>query len=187
MNSFKQSQKRNKTLCRVLFAAFFAIAAQLMFLSKAQAGLYVDPYIGYGWIGLEDDNDDGSDETQGGVFAGGRLGYKFTLFSAGVDFNSGSTEDMTRTNTGIFFGVDLPILFRFYGTYLLSSDLDFDGINPSLDFKDGYTLGAGTTILPFISLNLEYTKVAYEYSLLGADFDVDTDSYLVSVSLPLDF
>lgn len=166
------------------------ITLTLFISHQAAAGLLIDPYIGYGAISTDSDVPDDDAETQTGSFIGTRIGYSFVLLSAGLDVSAGSAGNLDRTNTAVFAGVDLPILFRFWGKYLLSSDLDnndndFDDF--SYDLKNGYVLGAGFTGLPFVSLNAEYGKTFYEASSGGDDYDFDTESFMLSVSLPLDF
>lgn len=154
---------------------------------KAHAGFYLDPYIGYGTISLTSDVPNDDDEDQSGTFIGSKVGYKFTLFSAGLDVSGGTTQDLSRTNTAVFVGFDLPILFRFYGEYILTSDLDNDNNKLNFDYQNGYVLGVGFTGLPFVSLNFEYNNTVYETKVLGSTYDIDTEGYLLSVSLPLDF
>lgn len=78
-------------------------------------------------------------------------------------------------------GLDLPILLRFWGEYFLSSEAE------NLTFKDGYSIGAGFTGLPFVSINLEAQTINYELEQSGFKYDVASAAYLLSVSLPLSF
>ncbi|MFG1500362.1 outer membrane beta-barrel protein [Halobacteriovorax sp. XZX-3] len=151
---------------------------------QAQAGIYVEPYLAYNILG----DTDGDDTT--GTNIGGRLGYSLPmLVSFGLDYNMGSytSEDNTgdtdfdTTNFGLFVAVDLPILLRGYASYYLSSEIDagavtFDG--------SGVAVGVGFTMLPFVSLNLEYRALSYDGA--GGFADFDTKEILVGVSLPLD-
>lgn len=151
------------------------------------AGVLIEPYAGYGTIVTTTDVPSDENETEAGAFAGARLGYSFLLLSAGVDFNAGSAGDYDRTNTAAFVGVDLPILLRFYGKYIVSSDLENSDDNFDYDFKSGYVFGIGFTGLPFVSLNLEAGQQKYEVEVGGTDYDIDAASVLASISLPLNF
>jgi hypothetical protein len=51
-------------------------------------------------------------------------------------------------------------------------------------------LGVGFTGLPFISINLEYTKDTVDKTsgtVIGTDNDLNHDAYMLSLSLPLEF
>jgi hypothetical protein len=165
--------------------------------SNAFAGFLIDPYVGTGsFAGVLDpanaaaegiNDPDDVEESMSAV--GSRLGYSFLLFSAGIDYQMLTVDGDSQTNTSAFVGVDLPILFRFWAEYFLSSSVD-EETDQSVDFVDGYGLGVGFTGLPFVSINLEAQFLNYEYSTenLGTDYDYDysTVGYILSVSLPLD-
>lgn len=159
----------------------------LLGLGQAHAGFLIDPYIGYGYINLTTDVPGDKDDVQGGTFYGSRVGYEWFLFAAGVDLNAGSTEDFNRTNVEAFFQVKLPILFHAYGKYGISSEFDTDLSDEDYDFKDGWALGAATTILPFVSLNIEYQNYDYEADVGSDTYDVETGVWLFAVTLPLEF
>jgi hypothetical protein len=155
------------------------------------AGLLIDPYVGMGTykttfdLGNTESDDSGSQTS-----FGSRLGYSFLLLSAGVDYEmstvSGDDNDLNITNTSLFVGVDLPILFRFWAEYFLSSSFEVDDSNVDYDFKDGYGLGIGFTGLPFVSLNLEIQNVNYEYEVSTVKGDLASAATIFSVSLPID-
>lgn len=151
---------------------------------QAQAGIYVEPYLAYNILG----DTDGDDTT--GLNIGGRLGYSLPmLVSFGLDYNMGSYTadiagtdvDTDTTNLGAFVAVDLPILLRGYASYYFSSDLEAGNVTYD---GSGVAVGVGFTMLPFISLNLEYRTMSYDGS--GAQADFDAEEILVGVSLPLD-
>ncbi|MGI4991201.1 outer membrane beta-barrel protein [Halobacteriovorax sp. GFR7] len=147
---------------------------------QAQAGIYVEPYLAYNILG----DTDGDDTT--GLNIGGRLGYSLPmLVSFGVDYNMGTYDidgtDADTTNLGAFVAVDLPILLRGYASYYFSSDLEAGNVTYD---GSGVALGVGFTMLPFVSLNVEYRTMSYDGS--GAQADFDAEEILVGVSLPLD-
>ena len=161
------------------------LALMLISFTSAQAGLLVEPYIGYGSIATTTDVPNADDDREGGSFVGGRLGYSFLLFSAGLDYNTGKADEYSRTESSAFVGFDLPILFRFYAKHIFASELKNDDFD--FDFKEGYALGVGFTGLPFVVLNVEAGKQVYEAKYEGDNYDIDAASLLLTVSLPLDF
>lgn len=165
-------------------------------MGQASAGLLIDPYVGAGRAASAITTPSGyplsvSDPDATSTSSiGSRLGYSFLLFSAGIDYEMLKADKDNITNTSLFVGVDLPILFRFWAEYMLSSKLDADsGID--FDFQNGYSIGAGFTGLPFVSINLELATLNYQYgvSYSGTDYDFDYKIGVttLSVSLPLDF
>ncbi|EPZ50325.1 outer membrane protein beta-barrel domain protein [Bacteriovorax sp. BAL6_X] len=164
---------------KILIAMMIMIAG-----FQAQAGIYVEPYLAYNILG----ETDGDDTT--GTNIGGRLGYSLPmLVSFGLDYNMGSYTidsalgdvDADTTNLGAFVAVDLPILLRGYASYYFSSDIDTGSV--SYD-GSGIAVGVGFTMLPFVSLNLEYRAMSYDGS--GAVSDFDAKEILVGISVPLD-
>lgn len=162
--------------------------------TNAFAGFLIDPYVGTGsLVGAFDaanaaaEGNDVKDAEESMTAFGSRLGYSFLLLSAGVDYQMATIDGETQTNTSAFVGVDLPILFRFWAEYFLSSTYELDDFD--VEFQDGYGLGIGFTGLPFVSLNLEAQYLNYELdsNVGGLKYDFATVSYLLSVSLPLDF
>lgn len=158
------------------------------FSMSSFAGFMVEPYFGVGQYAqtfdlsaLEDNEKSGESYTS----VGGRLGYSFLLFSGGIDYEIMSVDDGSINNTSLFVGVDLPVLLRFYGKYVISSSLDLDDVDSSIDFKDGYAIGAGFTGLPFVVVNLEVGAYNYEFESNGFDIETGVATTLLTVSLPL--
>lgn len=168
------------------------VLALTMVANAAQAGFMIDPYIGLGQSKSTLDVANDQEETSGSSVVGSRLGYSFILFSGGIDYQIMKTEDSneedaTLNNLSAFVGVDLPILFRFWAEYFLSSNLDSDTNGVDFAFKDGYGLGIGFTGLPFVSLNLEIEALNFDAEVGGTDFDYSVASTILSVSMPFDF
>ena len=146
---------------------------------NASAGIMVEPYLAYNFAG-EVGNTDTS-----GVNMGARLGYSLPmLVSFGLDYNFGEyTHDMSSVDVdvdhsklGVFVAVDLPILMRAWATYYVNANADFGATDVD---GDGFGLGVGLTMLPFVSLNLEYRSISY-------DGGTDGKEILAGVSIPLD-
>lgn len=163
-----------------------------MITNAAQAGFLIDPYIGLGQSKSSLDYGSDPEETSSSTVLGSRLGYSFLLVSAGIDYQMMTTQDAQAEDTNLnslsaFVGVDLPILFRFWAEYFLSSNFDTDANGVDYTFKDGYGFGIGFTGLPFVSLNLEVEALNYDAEVLGLDYDATVASTILSVSMPLDF
>ena len=173
---------------RILLAVVVTMVA-----NAAQAGFLIDPYVGSGQTKSSFDiaGDDDSESGSSTVF-GSRVGYSFVLISAGVDYQIMKGEDTEGEDASVnsmsaFVGVDLPILFRFWAEYFLSSTYDADTDGLDITFKDGYGLGIGFTGLPFVSINLEIETLNYDLEVSGFEGDYSIASTILSVSFPLDF
>lgn len=166
-----------------------------MVASSAQAGFMIDPYIGIGQTKTELDVAGDNENTSSDTYFGSRVGYSFILVSAGIDYQITKGEDSDGDDANLnslsaFVGVDLPILFRFWAEYFLSSSFDSDTDGVDFTFKDGYSVGIGFTGLPFVSINLELQAMNYEAefdNFPNNEFDLTVGSTILSVSLPLDF
>lgn len=144
----------------------------LSITSSAYAGVLVDPYVGYSFGSSSYDTKKYDYNT---AQFGARLGYQQFGFMAGLDYSlSGTTTlnvkhqagnttkyDITKHQFGLFVGYQLPVMFRFWGTYFLDASMK-DKLNPpTTNSGKGYALGLGFTGLPFVSLNLEYRSFTY--------------------------
>lgn len=169
----------------------------------AQAGVYLEPYVGYG-IGSGESTGYGvpykfdSTGTGYGMRAGGSLlgligGYEYSAMSLDVDFKDSSVDDVTVDMTlhGLFAGYQfpsvIPVLGKVWGTYYFAGEDKNDGTKTKLD--NGYALGLGLAPipvpLPFLSLhfNIEYRHYENKKDSDGDNSKFDT--YLLSVSLPI--
>lgn len=167
------------------------LAMGLGFASTSHADILIEPYIGYemgkGTAGTTDFKLSGTD-------LGLRVGYAspvmfwaaldYTMGSGTFDPDGGSSGDGKRSSLGAVVGLDFPILLRAWLGYGFTNDLKLD----SDTLKGKYTkLGVGFTGLPFVSLNLEVISDTWDDSSGGGDPDAKNTSYLISVSLPLEF
>ena len=174
----------------------FAILAVLILGSQsAQAGIMIEPYLGY-VVGGEIDDGGGATADPAGTLFGARLGFRTLGFMAGVDYQTGTIEaqdwtdnaedsDSDVTDLGVFVGYEFPILFRVYFSYFFDSKSEPEGSTGELE-GSGTRLGVGYTGLPFVAINLELLSHSYDEfdgSALSSDFTAD--SYVLSVSLPL--
>lgn len=199
-----------------LFSVLFAL---LLATGTAQAGVMIEPYLGYE-SGTQSAKFKSSylpspNTDLGGVIGasalGARLGYNVLGFWAALDYMAGSgtvkydtstikDSDLTRSTLGVTAGFDFPILIRAWAGYILKDDSTFKGSGTETTLSGGgYKLGVGFQGLPFISLNLEYLvrnfnshKGSAQDAGAGYNFDQSYNeyrhnTYLLSVSLPLDF
>ena len=166
----------------------------LIVSSQVFAGLHLEPYIGTGMYSTTIDAASASSyeaSSDSASTLGARVGASFLLLSAGIDYSMDTMSGGSRSNTAVFVGVDMPILIRGYAKYIINSeykDDDIDDAGFDIAFDSGYALGLGFTGLPFISINLEVEKSKYVLEQSGfSDIDNDWVSYMLTVSLPLDF
>ena len=163
-------------------------ALVLGFGSVSQAGILLEPYLGY-----EMGKTDPGDGELNGTVLGARIAWTAPLiFWLGADIatsvseeakRSLGTDDAKRTVVGAVVGVDFPILVRAWLSYGFLNDLKVD----SAKLEGTQTkVGVGFTGLPFVSLNLEYIKDAWDKSE-GQSIDSKNEAYMLSVSLPLEF
>lgn len=167
------------------------LAVVLGFGSVSHADVLVEPYLGYEF-GKTTDPDGKLTGSQLGL----RLAYKTPLMlwvgadytmgvSGEVDPDTGSKEDAKRSTLSGVVGIDFPILLRAWVGVGFTNDLKLDaGTFKGKNVK----LGVGFTGLPFVSLNLEYIKDTWDkFDSTSLTTDAQNESYVLSVSLPLEF
>lgn len=172
----------------------------LFIASTANAGLLVEPYLGFGFTSGDYDTQDVSTS---GTSMGARLGYQMLGVMGGLEYTmspesdwdfKGSTSTTTyklkRSQLGVFAGYNLPILLRAWVGYQFSTKAEGTYEGKDISFEgSATTLGVGFTGLPFVSLNLEYKMFSYDDNKYGdseIEDKVDVKEVLLSVSLPLD-
>lgn len=169
---------------------------------SAHAELLIEPLVGWNTGGHFDFSQGKTYSNRGGA-AGGRLGFQKLGFQLGIDylhssFDMGSDDFETNVSMdefGGFIGLELPILLRVYGGYIFSASGKArynDGVQGMQDTDflkgSGGKVGLGFTGLPFLVINFEYRigKFSeYEINDVKQTGDVEYNSYLVSVSLPI--
>lgn len=181
-----------------------AIAAFIPMI--AQAGVYLEPYLGYG-LGSGDYGTYTVDQENGpayGMRFGGSLmgllaGYEYSTFQGELEMEAAGVTLKRDTDVslhGLFAGYQfpsvVPLLGKVWGTYYFAGESEItatgqDTEKPKID--SGYSLGIGLAPipipLPFLSLhfNVEYRHLDYKKD---SDGDVlKTDAYILSVSVPI--
>lgn len=148
---------------------FATIAILCGISSAAQAGLMIEPYIGYEMGDITLDPVSGSESTfsNSGVGYGLRLGYQMLVPFLALDYrvssgtskpNVGTDQDYTSSSLGAVVGVDLPLI-RAWAGYGFSNEATLKGLGGDADtkYKGTYTkAGIGLGFLPIVSINAEY-------------------------------
>lgn len=190
------------------------LMAVIGFATIAQAGILIEPFLGYRYGTLNKQTVSSSTEytdTLDGIDYGLRLGYKFLMpwvaleyeLNSGVGKNgipsaSGGADYNYKTSAvAAVFGIDLPVMFRFWAGYGIQSNMTIIGNGSSVDnkFKGTHAkIGVGYKGLPLVSLNLEYIMNQYTKHDAGAgagDVGIDTNyktfnynTLVASVSVP---
>ncbi len=180
------------------------LAAGLMFTffvtnPFANAGVMLEPYVGYASGKMGDESSGKSDGK--GLYYGARAAYNMMGFFVGGEYQGSKLKvdstpktDNTMTDMGAVVGFEFPILLRIYGTYFFSSQ-DKATFSPEITFKgNAMKLGIGYTAFPLVAFNVEYYTSTYNKASNGSQSvtltgsDVVKGSFVMfNVSLPLTF
>lgn len=175
---------------QILLAAFAMVA----FNQSVQAGILLEPYLGYvsGKIKAT------TDANYKGTELGARVGYSLLDFAVGAEYamtnftdDSSPSVDIKGADLGIFASFKFPILVRAYATYFPSPEAKNSSGGISTTSKSGNItkLGVGFTGFPFINVNFEYITGSFSKAEAGGvevPFDLKTTAYAISVSAPFD-
>jgi hypothetical protein len=197
---------------------FLAVLALVFTLnSRAEAGILVEPYLGYQMLmtdiklGASAGPLDGQSVKldASGLGYGLRAGITLPMIFAAVDYSMASLSSSVkevpagftisggtsaRTSLGLTAGLSLPLVRPYVG-YIFDdqSKDDTDTLSGS-----GFKLGVGFTVFPMIKLNAEYQMVTYTKSKdssgtettfggSGTISSVTSSGFFVNVSVPFDF
>jgi len=179
----------------------FLLVFLVTFISRANAGLLVEPVLGYNLSGSMTTDIGGFEDVSGGtgLGMGARLGYTNLGLQVGVDYLKSSItmdddtvdEAINMTEMGAFVGFKFPVLLRVYAGYIFSANADTEVGTAECKFSEGSgtKFGVGFTGLPFINVNVEYRSGSFDKTEVN-DVEVDSDStykaLMLSLSLPLD-
>lgn len=170
-------------------------------VSQAQAGLLVEPVLGYN-LATKLDIQDGGEKYSGGrgMGWGGRLGYQNLGFQLGLDYLNSSIDmddrdlkgDVKMTEWAAFVGFEFPVLLRVYAGYIFAANGEGkNAFGQDVDLKSGSgtKFGVGFTTLPWIDINIEYRSGTFDEMKVGSlkGPEVNYSSVLLSLSLPLVF
>jgi hypothetical protein len=183
------------------FILFSTAIISLFYLSeRASAAFHLEPFAGTKFNSQYNGETSGNSGKVGGTVVGARLGFTEMGLSFGFDGRrlslsykpdaSGSSDkDYTFTQYGVFVGYELPIMLRFWGTYVLSNEGSEKNDSDSKVLSgSGTVFGVGYKALPFISINLEYYSLSNterETSAGKSDYTTDAKGFILGVSVPL--
>lgn len=169
------------------------------FASTANAGIFVEPYLGYGFGSYENGADKGKIT---GPVLGGRVAGEFAMVFIGGDYsmglgnkiNSDNTSSDLDVDTSMLFGVigvNLPVVRAWVGYGLMNETKVKTAIADTTHSGGSHVkLGVGFSLIPMLSLNAEYIISDYkklESSLGSGDSNLKSNTVLVSASVPLSF
>lgn len=172
--------------------------------SLAHAGFHFEPYLGFAVDG-EWDSGGTKDDVSMTEF-GLKMGYQAPSgFQVGGDIQLGAGTydglgvggaDMKAGAAafGLYLGYQSPMGLRGYAHYLFASALAFDDTDDTAFSGDGFKLGVGYSVLPWLALNLEYHVMKYDEGKnnLVSDFvsmspEHKNNFIFVNVSFPFNF
>lgn len=174
--------------------------------TPAHAGLMLEPYIGIEQgqtYAVVANLADSSYKTSGSVL-GARVGYSLPLlFWFGLDYSlvaggkakpdfGGQDGDLKRSDLYAVVGVDLPILLRAWAGYgLMNTTTNSNNVGETkITGGTKMKVGAGLTMLPLVSVNLElFNHKGAKVESGGVNLPMSTfedAGGVLSVSLPLD-
>jgi hypothetical protein len=187
------------------------------FLNKAQAGIMVEPYVGYNLLvsdftfgsasGVLNGQSVKLDDT--GLGYGLRLGVTVPLFFAALDYSmanlsssvkekpagsSVSTESSATSSLGATVGVNLPIIRPYIG-YIFDDQAKSDSATV---YGTGFKVGVGLSIFPMVKLNAEYVTRTWTKSKSSSGTEenfgdsaiyksVKGSGFFINASVPLSF
>lgn len=185
----------------------YLLALALFVAPTAQAGILIEPYIGYesGKTTVETSTPAfNSVFTNTGTVLGGRFGYTFPiLFWAGLDYSlttggKGKSDNplvndntYTRSNLYLVAGFDFPILVRAWFGYGITNEASATSSGTTSKISGGQNskLGVGFTGLPFVSINLEaffHKPNKSDGNDLAAGESYNDAGFVLGASLPFD-
>lgn len=162
------------------------VASGLLFSLSSFAGISIEPLIGYNWVTdvqVDGGGGDGHYNWGGGSGWGAKVGYfkdKKHGLSGGLSYlntttsmtNNDFDRDINASEWGLYANYNLPLWFKVYGEFIFSADASTKIKENTYDNENGWgwKVGAGTRIIPFIELNVDYRKIYYTHMDFNAIF-----------------
>ncbi|MDH5580874.1 MAG: outer membrane beta-barrel protein [Bdellovibrionales bacterium] len=163
---------------------FLMLFLFIVFIPNSHADIFLEPHLSLGIIGDATESGGGNKEYDtSDVNLGLKAGYSVMMFNFGIDYTIGQQtweieapsnaaglglkEEFDSRTWGLFGGVEFPILLRAWVTYYFDAKLEDTNENPTFDKDDelsgsGFGLGLGYTLLPLLSINIEYRSFTYD-------------------------
>jgi hypothetical protein len=194
----------------------FLFALVLMAQPKAEAGVLIEPYVGYQsmlttvTLGTAATPFDGqSIKLNGsGIGFGLRAGYAMSMLFVAADYSSANLTtsvkelpagltstfgDITRTSLGVTAGLDFPMVRPYLGYVFDDQSKD----STTTNMGSGFKVGIGFTIIPKLKLNAEYQTLTYTkaksssgtettFSSSNSISAMTASGFFVNLSVPLE-
>lgn len=178
-----------------------AVAGMFFISATASAGILLDPYVGFGAGKGKFTSPAASEFDLGGTEIGARVAYSIPLFFFGADYvmvsgktkvssGAGVDSDLSANALYLMVGAHIPLLRGYLGYSVMGSSTIKSSGTETTYTGSSMKVGVGFTGLPFIALNLEYyrdTFNKFKNATTDGTADGTSDSYFLTVSLPLDF
>ena len=191
-----------------------ALAVVLFSLSltsiKAQAGILLEPYLGYKFGSVNSTNGTSNSSpgtansyTTNGLVYGGRLGIRVPLVFFAADYSmasgkmngSGIDSDMTQSSLFAVAGLNLAIIRAWVGYGFMNNLTQKLGAGDVTYEGSALKAGLGFSGIPFVSINLEYIQDTFtkytspangqqDISAANQISDASGKSLMFSISLP---
>jgi hypothetical protein len=175
------------------FVRSFLVVAAFMVSQSASAALLVEPILGYN-LGTYKVGADKGKVT--GVLLGARAGVGLGPIILAADIGTGTNkiksdtvggldDDAKVTNMGLTALFSPPVLpVRVWAGYIFKTESKTD----LFKFEgNGLKVGAGFSLIPFVSLNAEYIMSTYNKANgMSLVDDLKVNSAFISVSVPLE-
>lgn len=176
----------------------FIISLIIFFSLLAQAGLYIEPYLGYDSATSQGDVNQTAPATQvipvntedTGLRYGTRFGLTSGEWAYGLDILTGELTDRsdsksTHTDIGVFASYRHNKKYVFNLGYVASSAIK---VVDSLELKgSGFRFGVGFIVHPRVHFTLDYLMTTYtEVNISGAEAtaDLTKGSAVLGISFP---
>lgn len=163
------------------------ICSLVLFGQLANAGGFIEPYLGY-QTGEFNNNLPGGVTKDKGTALGLRAGYQMVIPWVALDVkmykgkdDSDPKADVSFTDIGVTVGASVPFVRPFIG-YVPSTTLKNSDSTTTTEVKgSALKLGLGIKILPFIDINIEQTTYTLKdeatvngVTITGLDLDYKT-------------
>lgn len=185
-------------------AQLFILILAFLIIKPADAGVLLEPVLGYSFGKSETDLPGTNEDKFKGSSYGARVGYQNLGLQLGIDYLRSSVElddndfkeNLSVNEFAGFVGFEFPVLIRVYAGYIFSAngetEADYGAGNgkEKVKFTDGTGMkaGIGFTGLPFVDINFEYRKGTFtefkDRTNGKQSVDTDYNAFMIGVSLP---
>jgi hypothetical protein len=189
-------QFKNKKILTNLLGVLL-VAAVLFGKEISQAGIYIEPYLGYesgtnkGEFTVTSLGTSEVDLDVSGLGYGAKLGYSLSNLTFGVDYQmakltekeEGAEDDESDyTDLGVFFSYGMSS-FKLNLGYMLNSKIDADDVTLE---GSGFKVGVTYSGFSPVNINLDYISSTYDQiTVEGVDSSLITDEDLKRSSVML--